>query len=59
MRSPRGTLFVVTADHGMVDVPADAWTDLAEEAALAEEVSPWPVIRGDAICTCVVGLEIV
>lgn len=33
-RLPRGTLLVVTADHGMVDVPAPARLDLAHEPEL-------------------------
>jgi hypothetical protein len=35
---PEDTLLLVTADHGMVDVPADARTDLAEDAELADGV---------------------
>lgn len=35
---PAGTLLIVTADHGMVDVLPGAWIDLATEPALSEEV---------------------
>lgn len=33
--APQDTLLLVTADHGMVDVPADARTDVAADAELA------------------------
>lgn len=35
---PPDTLLLVTADHGMVDVPADARTDLASDPELADGV---------------------
>jgi hypothetical protein len=37
-RMPADTLLLVTADHGMVDVPAEARTDLATDAELAAGV---------------------
>lgn len=37
-RAPADTLVLVTADHGMVDVPAGARTDLAQDAELADGV---------------------
>src|SRR5699024_5380035 len=35
---PAGTLLIVTADHGMVDVPADSRIDVAEHAQLLQDV---------------------
>lgn len=35
---PSGTLLLVTADHGMVDIPTDARTDVAEHQDLLQDV---------------------
>ena len=35
---PRGTSLTVTADHGMVDIPADARTDVVHDAELRDGV---------------------
>ncbi|HIZ37713.1 MAG TPA: alkaline phosphatase family protein [Candidatus Ruania gallistercoris] len=37
-RMPPGTLLVITADHGMVDVPLTERTDVAEHAVLSQDV---------------------
>lgn len=38
-RLPRGAIMVVTADHGMVDVPGAARWDVADDPALRQDVS--------------------
>ncbi|WP_277049655.1 alkaline phosphatase family protein [Ruania albidiflava] len=37
-RVPPGTLLIITADHGMVDVPVADRTDVADQDALAQDV---------------------
>lgn len=41
---PRGTVLVVTADHGMVDVPRGAVVDVATTPALSKDV---PLVAGE------------
>lgn len=41
---PRGAMMVVTADHGMIDVSADARWDVAQTPQLAQDV---PLVAGE------------